>query len=105
MNRNNMPLLRSFDSIGFSQPPAHAGGYKYRAPTELMQGTPNYPSPWALLAPGTAFHCIYHVPETASPTPPRRAGAICRQRKRSPELLEPSERKVAPKKEVARSPV
>jgi hypothetical protein len=30
-----MPLLWSFIPVGASQPPAHAGGYKDFAPTEL----------------------------------------------------------------------
>jgi hypothetical protein len=47
---NNMSLLRSYVFSFLPQPPAHAGGYKYSAPTELdaerlMSGTerPRYP--------------------------------------------------------------
>jgi hypothetical protein len=35
-----MPLLRSFIPVGALQPPAHAGGYKDFAPTELKLDVP-----------------------------------------------------------------
>ena len=48
---NNMPLLRSFNSFNYFQPPVETGGYKYFAPTErnaegLMSGTerPRFPN-------------------------------------------------------------
>ena len=48
---NNMPLLRSFNSFNYFQPPVETGGYKYFASTErntegLMSGTerPRFPN-------------------------------------------------------------
>jgi hypothetical protein len=39
LHSDNMPLLRSFGLLRVPKPPAHAGGYKDFAPTELGRAT------------------------------------------------------------------
>jgi hypothetical protein len=50
---NNMPLLWSFRISALSIPPAHAGGYKDFAPTELKTGRERAEYPDFSLGQGT----------------------------------------------------